>query len=142
MTTGLDSRTVLVVGGGSSSGIGAAIAAAFRDAGSTVTTADLHGADLIVDVTEQQSVRAMAEAAGAVNVLINSAGILTGSPLVEMSLTQWQQTTNVDLIRVFLACRYVVLGMVERGWGRVVNIVSQLGVNGGVGMTHYVHRRC
>jgi 3-oxoacyl-[acyl-carrier protein] reductase len=135
VTSGLEHRRVLVVGG--ASGIGAAIAVAFRDAGSAVITADLHGADLTVDITDEHSVRALADAAGAVDVLINSAGILTESPLVEMSLDQWQQTIDVDLTGIFLVCRYVVPGMVERGWGRVVNVASQLGIKGGVGMTHY-----
>jgi 3-oxoacyl-[acyl-carrier protein] reductase len=135
MTGGLEHRRVLVVGGGS--GIGAAIAAAFREQGSTVITADLHGADITVDVTDETSVREMADTAGPVDVLVNSAGILTESPLVEMSLAQWQQTIDVDLTGVFLACRYVVPGMVERGWGRVVNVASQLGIKGGVGMSHY-----
>lgn len=134
MTSGLQSRAVVVIGGGS--GIGA-IARAFRDAGSRVLTADLRGADLTVDVTDEDSVRAMAATAGPVDVLVNSAGILTESPLVEMSLAQWQQTIDVDLTGVFLACRHVVPGMIDRGWGRVVNIASQLGIKGGVGMTHY-----
>jgi 3-oxoacyl-[acyl-carrier protein] reductase len=68
---------------------------------------------------------------------VNSAGILTESPLVEMSLAQWQQTIDVDLTGIFLACRYVVPGMVDRGWGRVINVASQLGIKGGVGLTHY-----
>jgi len=114
MTGGLESRRVLVVGG--ASGIGAAIAYAFRDAGSHVLTADLRGAGLTVDVTDEDSVRAMASAAGAVDVLVNSAGILTESPMVEMSLAQWQQTIDVDLTGIFLACRHVVPGMVDRGW--------------------------
>jgi 3-oxoacyl-[acyl-carrier protein] reductase len=135
MTGGLESRRVLVVGG--ASGIGAAIAYAFRDAGSHVLTADLRGAGLTVDVTDEDSVRAMASAAGAVDVLVNSAGILTESPMVEMSLAQWQQTIDVDLTGIFLACRHVVPGMVDRGWGRVVNVASQLGIKGGVGMGHY-----
>lgn len=135
MTGGLEHRNVLVVGG--ASGIGAAIALAFRDAGSTVLTADLRGADLTVDITSEASVRAMADAAGPVDVLVNSAGILTESPMVDMSLAQWQQTIDVDLTGIFLVCRYVVPGMVERRWGRVVNIASQLGIKGGVGMTHY-----
>jgi 3-oxoacyl-[acyl-carrier protein] reductase len=133
--TGLAGRRVLVVGGGS--GIGAAVAGAFRAEGSTVVTADLRGADVAVDVTDESSVVAMAGAAGPVDVLVNSAGILTQSPLVTMSLAQWQQTVDVDLTGVFLACRHVVPGMVERGWGRVVNIASQLALKGGVGLTHY-----
>ena len=133
--TGLQGRRVLVVGGGS--GIGAAVADAFRTEKSEVVTADLRGADLRVDVTDESSVVAMAEAAGPVDVLVNSAGILTQSPLVRMSLAQWQQTIDVDLTGVFLACRHVVPGMVERGWGRVINVASQLALKGGVDLTHY-----
>jgi len=133
--TGLAGRRVLVVGGGS--GIGAAVAEAFRSEDSQVLTADLTGADLQVDVTDESSVAAMAGAAGPVDVLVNSAGILTQSPLIRMSLAQWQQTIDVDLTGVFLVCRHVVPGMVERGWGRVVNIASQLGLKGGVDLTHY-----
>lgn len=133
--TGLAGRRVLVVGGGS--GIGAAIAHAFRAEDSAVVTADLRGADLSVDVTDESSVAAMAEAAGLVDVLVNSAGILTQSPMTQMSLAQWQETIDVDLTGVFLVCRHVVPGMVERGWGRVINVASQLALKGGVGLTHY-----
>jgi len=133
--TGLADRRVLVLGGGS--GIGAAIAQAFRAEDSAVLTADLRAADLLVDLTDQSSVAAMAEAAGPVDVLVNSAGILTQSPLVDMSLAQWQETIDVDLTGVFLACRHVVPGMVERRWGRVINVASQLAIKGGVGLTHY-----
>jgi 3-oxoacyl-[acyl-carrier protein] reductase len=133
--TGLAGRRVLVVGGGS--GIGAAIAEAFQAEASAVVTADLRGADLPVDVTDESSVAAMASAVGPVDVLVNSAGILTQSPLTQMSLAQWQQTIDVDLTGVFLVCRHVVPGMVERGWGRVINIASQLALKGGVDLTHY-----
>lgn len=135
-TNGLAARRVLVVGGGS--GIGAAIAEAFRAEGAAqVLTADLHCADLTLDVTDESSVEAAAAAAGPIDVLVNSAGILTESPLVTMSLAQWRQTIDVDLTGIFLACRYVVPGMVDRGWGRVINVASQLGIKGGVGLTHY-----
>jgi 3-oxoacyl-[acyl-carrier protein] reductase len=133
--TGLAGRRVLVIGGGS--GIGGAIAEAFRAEDSAVVTADLRGADLQVDVTDEASVAAMAEAAGPIDVLVNSAGILTQARLVDMSLAQWRQTIDVDLTGVFLACRHVVPGMVARGWGRVINIASQLGLKGGVDLTHY-----
>lgn len=134
--SGLATRRVLVIGGGS--GIGAAIAEAFRAEGAAaVTTADLRGADLTIDVTDESSVVAASEAAGTVDVLVNSAGILTESPLITMSRRQWQQTIDVDLTGIFLACRHVVPGMVERGWGRVINVASQLGIKGGVGLTHY-----
>lgn len=135
-STGLATRRVLVVGGGS--GIGAAIAEAFRAEGAAqVLTADLRAADLTLDVTDEGSVQAAAASAGPIDVLVNSAGILTESPLVEMSLAQWRQTIDVDLTGIFLSCRYLVPGMVERRWGRVINVASQLGIKGGVGLTHY-----
>jgi len=134
-SNGLAGRTVLVVGGGS--GIGAAVAEAFRDEDAKVATADLRGADIAVDITDESSVMSMAASVGQVDVLVNSAGILTESLLVEMSLAQWRQTIDVDLTGIFLVCRYVVPGMVERKWGRVINVASQLGIKGGIGMTHY-----
>jgi 3-oxoacyl-[acyl-carrier protein] reductase len=54
-----------------------------------------------------------------------------------MSLAQWQQTIDVDLTGVFLMCRAVVPGMVGRGFGRVVNIASQLALKGGTSLSHY-----
>ncbi len=152
MTGVLSGQTALVVGG--ASGIGRAIAAAFVDGGAQVVVLDRDPASsqeaasalgargaVAADVTaEQEVVRAVAEAEqelGRIDVLVNSAGILTQSPLVEMSLAQWQQTIDVDLTGVFLLCRHVVPGMVERGFGRVINIASQLALKGGTSLTHY-----
>jgi 3-oxoacyl-[acyl-carrier protein] reductase len=132
-------RTALVVGGGS--GIGLAIAEAFAAAGADVVAADRKNAQVPIDVTDEESVRtAVAEASaglGRIDVLVNSAGILTESPLVEMDLATWSETLAVDLTGVFLCCRHVVPGMVERGFGRVINIASQLGIKGGRDLTHY-----
>jgi 3-oxoacyl-[acyl-carrier protein] reductase len=135
----LDGRTALVVGGGS--GIGRAITQAFAAAGANVVAADQKNAQLFIDVTDEESVRtAVAEASaglGRIDVLVNSAGILTESPLVEMDLATWTETIAVDLTGVFLCCRHVVPGMVERRFGRVINIASQLGIKGGRDLAHY-----
>jgi 3-oxoacyl-[acyl-carrier protein] reductase len=148
----LAGRTALVTGG--ASGIGRAIAEAFLAAGAGVvvldrepgvagTAAEELGATsgVAADVSDEAAVRravADAEAAlGRIDVLVNAAGILTQAPLVEMSLAQWQQTIDVDLTGVFLLCRAVVPGMVDRGFGRVVNIASQLAIKGGTSLTHY-----
>jgi 3-oxoacyl-[acyl-carrier protein] reductase len=148
----LADRVALVVGG--AGGIGAAIAAAFCVEGATVVIADRSGpaagkaaaaigaAGVVeLDVTSPASVEAAVGQVlaqhGRIDVLVNSAGVLTEAPLVEMSLEQWQQTLDVDLTGVFLTCRAVVPHMVERGDGRVINIASQLGIKGGRGLTHY-----
>ena len=148
----LSERVALVVGG--AGGIGAAVAEAFCREGATVVIADrsrpaaqeraaaVGAAGAVeMDVTSAASVdAAVAEVLGGhgrIDVLVNSAGILTEAPLVEMSLEQWQETLAIDLTGVFLTCRAVVPQMVRRGEGRVINIASQLGIKGGRGLTHY-----
>jgi 3-oxoacyl-[acyl-carrier protein] reductase len=148
----LSGRVGLVVGG--AGGIGAAIAEAFCAEGATVVIADrslpaaqeraatVGAAGAVeMDVTSPASVDAavaeVLEGHGRIDVLVNSAGILTEAPLVEMSPEQWQQTLDIDLTGVFLTCRAVVPQMVRRGEGRVINIASQLGIKGGRGLTHY-----
>jgi 3-oxoacyl-[acyl-carrier protein] reductase len=148
----LVNRVALVVGG--AGGIGAAIAEAFCVEGATVVVADRSAkaaqeaaqavgaaGSVALDVTAQASVDAAVQevlaAHGRIDILVNSAGILTEAPLIEMSLEQWQQTIDIDLTGIFLACRAVVPHMVARGQGRVINIASQLGIKGGRGLTHY-----
>jgi len=134
-------RRVVVTGG--SSGIGKAIAEAFLANGDRVAVLDRAGGDgaIRVDVADEANVRAaFAEARdrlGGIDVLVNSAGLLTESPLEDMSLAMWNETLTVDLTGVFLCCREVVGEMRQRKWGRIINIASQLAIKGGVGLTHY-----
>lgn len=134
-------RAVVVTGGGS--GIGAAIAGAFQANGDSVAVLDrTPGPDIIaVDVADESSVRAAFAAArdrlGPIDVLVNSAGLLTESPLSEMSLAMWNETIAVDLTGIFLCCREVVPDMQRARWGRIINISSQLGIKGGLGLSHY-----
>lgn len=137
----LENRTALVVGG--ASGIGRAIAAAYVAGGAHVVIADLAPGDGVVpiDVTAEDSVAAAVatatESLGTIDILVNSAGVLTESPLAELDLPTWSHTLAVDLTGVFLCCRQVVPGMIERGQGRIINIASQLGIKGGHGLAHY-----
>lgn len=134
-------RAVVVTGG--SSGIGKAIAGAFLANGDRVAVLDRAGDDgtIRVDVADEASVRAAFTEArnrlGGIDVLVNSAGLLTESPLEDMSLAMWNETLTVDLTGVFLCCREVVGEMRQRKWGRIINIASQLAIKGGVGLTHY-----
>lgn len=148
----LTNQLALVVGG--AGGIGAGIAEAFcaegaavviadRDAGAANAAAERVGAaggvglDVRSEVSVDAAVDHVVAAHGRIDILVNSAGVLTESPLVEMSLQQWQETIDVDLTGVFLCCRAVVPHMIEQRSGRIINIASQLGIKGGRGMAHY-----
>ncbi|CAA9235996.1 MAG: 3-oxoacyl-[acyl-carrier protein] reductase [uncultured Blastococcus sp.] len=148
----LAGQRALVTGG--AAGIGRAIVEAFiaegarvvvlgRDAAETRAAAEVLGAvgGVGADVSDETQVReAVIEAEqllGHVDVLVNSAGLLTQSALVDMSLAQWRETIDVDLTGVFLMCRAVVPGMVARRHGRVINIASQLAIKGAPTLSHY-----
>lgn len=134
-------RAVIVTGG--ASGIGKAIAEAFRKNGDRVAVLDRaeENGTIRVDVADEASVQAaFAEARkrlGRIDILVNSAGLLTESPLEKMSLEVWNETVAVDLTGVFLCCREVIGEMRQQKWGRIINIASQLGIKGGTGLSHY-----
>lgn len=135
-------RGVVVTGG--SSGIGRAIADAFVANGDRVVVLDRAGTDIDainVDVSQEDSVRVAFATArqrlGSIDILVNSAGLLTESPVQDMTLAMWNETVSVDLTGVFLCCREVVGEMRQQKWGRIINIASQLAIKGGTGLSHY-----
>ncbi len=136
-----EGRAVVVTGG--ASGIGRAIAEAFTANGDRVAVLDRSGAagSIAVDVSDEASVRGAFAAAraqlGSIDILVNSAGLLTESPLEDMTLAMWNETIAVDLTGVFLCCREVVGEMRQQKWGRIINIASQLAIKGGTGLSHY-----
>jgi 3-oxoacyl-[acyl-carrier protein] reductase len=147
----LQGRTALITG--AASGIGRAVAAHYLAAGARVVVADLSpraaevagelGADggVVLDATDEDAVDAAVAAAtemlGRIDVLVTSHGILTQSPMVDMSLALWHETLSVDLTSVFLLNRAVLPGMLGQGGGRIVNVASQLGIKGGESLAHY-----
>jgi 3-oxoacyl-[acyl-carrier protein] reductase len=96
---------------------------------------------IAVDVSDEASVKAAFAAArmqlGRIDILVNSAGLLTESRLEDMTLAMWNETISVDLTGVFLCCREVVGDMRQQKWGRIINIASQLAIKGGTGLSHY-----
>ncbi|WP_448613907.1 SDR family oxidoreductase [Modestobacter sp. URMC 112] len=158
MTAGvLSGRTALVTG--AASGIGAAIAVAYAEAGARLAIADRApgpgldevsaacqalGAEVVqvhADVSDEAQVERMfAEARarlGLVDVLVANAGILTESHVVDMSTAMWDEMIAVNLRSVFLCNRAAVPPMVESGFGRIINTASQVGQRGGAGLAHY-----
>jgi 3-oxoacyl-[acyl-carrier protein] reductase len=139
--TRVSGRTVVVTGG--ASGIGKAIAAAFRDNGDRVAVLDRTAGvgAIAADVSDEDSVRSAFSLVraefGTIDVLVNSAGLLTESPAEDMDLAVWNETIAVDLTGVFLCSREVLKPMRAQHWGRIINISSQLGLKGGTGLGHY-----
>ncbi|MDE1886256.1 MAG: acetoacetyl-CoA reductase, partial [Xanthomonadaceae bacterium] len=74
---------------------------------------------------------------GAIDILVNAAGITRDTTLRKMSPQQWNEVLAINLGGVFNTCRAVVEGMSERGFGRIVNISSVNGQTGQFGHTNY-----
>lgn len=130
-------RTAVVTGG--MSGIGAATAKRLRDDGLTVLILDVvDGADLVVDVTDEEALRAAAAGVGLVDVLINSAGTVgPNKPLLETSQEEWRRTLEINVLGTVACMRAFVPGMVAAGWGRVVNVASMAGKDGNPNLAAY-----
>ena len=74
---------------------------------------------------------------GAVDILVNAAGITRDGTLRKMDKVQWDSVMNVNLDSVFNMCRHAVDGMMARGFGRIVNISSVNGQTGQFGQANY-----
>ncbi|HVS17757.1 MAG TPA: SDR family NAD(P)-dependent oxidoreductase [Planctomycetota bacterium] len=140
----LEGRTVLVTGGGR--GIGAAVGRALAAAGARVWVAgrDLAGCERVaqefggrafaLDVTDPDSVAAAREAVGALDGLVNNAGIAESAPLLprdpaaQDALFERQFAVNLHGVRRMTEA--FAPGMIERGRGAIVNVVSSAGFVG------------
>jgi len=74
---------------------------------------------------------------GPVDILINCAGITRDATFRKMTPDQWRAVLATNLDSVFNVTRHVIDGMVERGWGRIINISSVNAVRGQFGQTNY-----
>jgi len=148
--TRLDGRVAVITGG--ARGIGAETARVFRAAGATVETWDVSdGADRLVDVTDAADVEAAVAltiaSLGGVDILVNNAGILRDAQLVKvrdgdvagrMEEAQFDSVISVNLKGVFLCGRAIAPVMIKRGWGRILNASSVVGLYGNFGQSNYV----
>jgi len=147
--TDLTGRSALVTGGGR--GIGAAAAEALAVAGARIgvaartldqvmeTAARLRelGHEAFAfqcDVTVPLQVRDLALSAqtamGSVDILVNNAGAATANPLARVSIEEWDHLMAVNATGTFLCTQAVMRDMMERDWGRVVNVASVAGLEG------------
>ena len=150
----LDGRRAVVTGG--AQGIGRAIAERLLASGAAVTLWDRDPEELestrealgagaggvVVDVADPESVERAAAAtigeAGGIDILVNNAGIAGPNATTwEYPVDEWRQVIDIDLNAVFYCCRAVVPHMIERGYGRIVNIASIAGKEGNPNASAY-----
>ena len=84
-----------------------------------------------------EMVAKIAKEHGPVDILVNCAGITRDSTFRKMTPEQWRAVLSTNLDSVFNVTRHVIDAMVERGWGRVINISSVNAVRGQFGQTNY-----
>ena len=88
------------------------------------------------DSTVQAFTKAINEH-GVIDVLVNNAGITRDRMFVKMSREDWDAVINTNLTSMFNVTKQVVPGMVEKGWGRIIQISSVNGEKGQSGQTNY-----
>ena len=77
------------------------------------------------------------EEAGEIDVLVNNAGITRDGTFRKMTNEQWHQVIETNLNSLFHVTKQVIDGMLDRGWGRIINISSVNGQKGQFGQTNY-----
>jgi 3-oxoacyl-[acyl-carrier protein] reductase len=153
----LAGRSALITGG--SKGIGAAIARAYVAEGATVAIVHWRDSDnaaqtlrvlretnerclaMECDVADPKQVPVCVEAIqrrlGGIDVLVNSAGIGGGGPFEEVTFELWERCLAVNLTGTFLMSRYCYPLMKHNGWGRIINVASQMAFSGGAEAAPY-----
>ncbi len=153
----LEGRVAIITGG--AQGIGRATAAKFCSEGAQVAIWDIDsekGEALAkeldpdgkscrfyqVNTTSLADIEKAAEAVaqdfGKIDILINNAGITRDATMKKITEEQWNQVIDVNLKGVFYCTKVVAPYMIEKGYGRIVNASSVVGIQGNFGQTNYV----
>ncbi len=152
----LTGKIVLVTG--ASRGIGQAIALSLGARGATVigTATSDKGADKISNTFQDNDITGMGltlnvvdnnqianvmkvinKSYGAVDILINNAGITRDNLLMRMSEDEWSDIINTNLTSVYKMSKVVLRGMMKKKSGRIISIASVVGASGNAGQTNY-----
>lgn len=140
----MDGKVAVVTGAGS--GIGAATAGRFRHEGAAVVGWDLEGADVALDVRDEEAIRAafaeVVTAQGRVDAVVHAAGVAGGGPAHLVPAEEWDRVISINLTGTFLVGKHAAAVMLaqepiagERG--SIVNIASVEGLAGTEGGSSY-----
>jgi len=137
----LDGRVAVVTG--AAQGIGKAVADKLAAEGATVVGADLQAtATKQVDISKEEDVRRLFDETvsehGKLDVLVNAAAIVPFTPWDDIDFAEWRQIMAVNLDGPFLTNHYAQKPMREAGYGRIVNICSNVILAGTPNLAHYV----
>jgi len=152
----LQGKTALV--SGASQGIGRACALALAAAGARVALAARNedklnqvaaeiaakggsAAVFTLDIASEESIKACAKAAishfGAVEILVNNAGITRDTLALRMKRADWDDVLHTNLTGSFLVTQALLSAMLKARWGRIINITSVVGETGQAGQANY-----
>lgn len=151
------SRVAMITG--AAVGIGRATAILMAERGAKLVLIDVNGEGLdklkqelavyqtevltyVCDVSDENAIKsAVAQAQerlGAIDILVNNAALWrVWQPFVEMSSETWRKYFDVNVMGTVYCTQAVLPRMLERGWGRIVNVASVAGVYGNANMTNY-----
>ena len=143
---GLEGKCAMVVGG--AGGLGQAQCKALAGAGADVAVCDIsaqEGEKTVQEIRQQgrkavfapidlrdkksvvQAVEKVTDSLGKIDILCNTAGINNRAPILEYKEEDWDRVMDINLKGIFLVCQAVAPQMIERGYGKIINMSSIMG---------------